>query len=244
MREPVLQLLSEPNYQPLDQVEISKKLGLAAEARGELRNLLQALEREGCVARIRKDRYILPQEADLCTGTLRLSRGGKAWIECADGSEVSVPYGGTGIAMHGDRVVARLAEERALERGPRADPPGRRSGRVIRILERANETIVGTLESSKRFFYVVPDDPRLLHKIDVQPDRDELPSVPAVGEKVVARLEEWTTRGDQPGRPHHRGARAARMRRAWICFPSSGSIICPRNFRSRSCARRRASRRR
>ena len=39
----------------------------------------------------------------------------------------------------------------------------------IKILERANSTVVGTLQSSKNFFYVIPDDPRLQHDIYVRP---------------------------------------------------------------------------
>ena len=39
---------------------------------------------------------------------------------------------------------------------------------MIRILERAHDTIVGTLQQSRNFFYVVPDDPRLVHNVYVQ----------------------------------------------------------------------------
>ena len=46
---------------------------------------------------------------------------------------------------------------------------GRREGRMIRILERAHDTIVGTLQQSRNFYYVVPDDPRLVHNVYVQP---------------------------------------------------------------------------
>ena len=70
----------------------------------------------------------------------------------------------TWVALHGDKVVVRLNRERA-----RFKPADKPSGRVIRILERASETIVGTLQKSRSFHYVIPDDPRMSHDVYVKP---------------------------------------------------------------------------
>src|SRR5438045_4952942 len=95
--------------------------------------------------------------------------------------------------MHGDRVVVRIIRgaEFSRARRPRAE------ARVIRILSRANETIVGTLQQTRNFFYVVPDDPRLVHDVYVTRDR-VAGRVPAVGDKVVVRLEPWESRHVNP----------------------------------------------
>ena len=61
-------------------------------------------------------------------------------------------------------MVARISPNRLPGR-----IKGRREGRVIRILERAHDTIVGTLQRSRNFYYVVPDDPRFVHDIYVRP---------------------------------------------------------------------------
>src|SRR5438094_9820013 len=96
--------------------------------------------------------------------------------------------------MHGDRVVARITRDPAYAR-----TKGRREGRVIRILERAHDTIVGTLQHSLNFYYVVPDDPRIVHDVYVQvPPRAPLPKVPTRGDKVVVRLEAWESRHVNP----------------------------------------------
>src|SRR6185503_12164725 len=97
----------------------------------------------------------------------------------------------TGTAMHGDKVVARITRD---ERGARAKGRDRAEGRVIRILERAHDTIVGTLEQSKNFFYVVPDDPRIVHNVYVQPAAGKARR----GDKVVVRLENWESRHVNP----------------------------------------------
>jgi ribonuclease R len=70
---------------------------------------------------------------------------------------------------------------------------------VIRILERAHDTIVGTLQRSRNFYYVVPDDPRFVHDVYVHPDRDQRQQPSAnVGDKVVVRLDAWESRHVNP----------------------------------------------
>ena len=81
-------------------------------------------------------------------------------------------------------------------RGPGAGQ--RREGRVIRILKRANETIVGTLQKSKQFHYVVADDPRFIHNVYVHLGQTVLPKQPDIGDKVIVRLEPWEMRHVNP----------------------------------------------
>nr|MBA2432954.1 ribonuclease R [Chthoniobacterales bacterium] len=103
----------------------------------------------------------------------------------------------TGTAMHGDRVVARISRDERPGRG--RGGPTRQEGRIIRILERAHDTIVGTLQHSQNFFYVVADDPRIVHNVYVQvPPRTSLPTEPRVGDKVVVQLEVWESRHVNP----------------------------------------------
>src|SRR5439155_1023358 len=71
--------------------------------------------------------------------------------------------------------------------------------KTLRDLERAHDTIVGTLQQSRNFYYVVPDDPRFVHDIYVHPERDQQPGTSAnVGDKVVVRLEPWESRHVNP----------------------------------------------
>jgi ribonuclease R len=74
---------------------------------------------------------------------------------------------------------------------------------VIRILERAHDTIVGTLQRSRNFYYVVPDDPRFVHDIYVRPvaaarERQRSATDGTVGDKVVVRLDDWQSRHVNP----------------------------------------------
>ena len=196
IREQVLALLARKDYRPLDKTDIARKLGLTPSERVALRKTLRELERAGQIARIRKNRYVLPAEADLIAGKLSIHQVGYGFLtpETPGGPDVFIAAENIGTAMHGDRVVARISRDTPHDR-----IKGRREGRVIRILERAHDTIVGTLQQSRNFYYVVPDDPRFVHDIYVHPERDQQPGTSAnVGDKVVVRLEPWESRHVNP----------------------------------------------
>jgi ribonuclease R len=209
IREQILGLLARKDYRPLDRIDIARKLGLTSAGRVALRKSLRELERAGEIARIRKNRYVLPAEADLVTGKLSIHQAGYGFLapEMPGGPDVFIAAENTGTAMHGDRVVARISRDE-----PYARIKGRREGRVIRILERAHDTIVGTLQRSRNFYYVVPDDPRIVHDVYVgqvsnspqdEPAVVDLPLAtskiaPQIGDKVVVRLEAWESRHVNP----------------------------------------------
>ncbi len=196
LRARILKLVAE---RPLDKVELSKSLDLPPDDRGALRNLLANMERDGELARIRKDRYVIPQEADLFTGVIQFHASGTAHVlaEKTGEGDLFIAPENTWTAMHGDRVVARMVREK-----PSFDQPGRQpraarqEGRVIRVLERVNETIVGTLQKTRNFFFVVADDPRFVHNLYVPEPKPPLKV--RIGDKVVAKLDSWETRHVNP----------------------------------------------
>src|ERR1700756_4904559 len=105
-----LGLLCSRNYQPLNKTELAKNLGVPIQGRQQFRKLLGALELAGKITRIRKDRYVLPKEADLLVGTLQVNPQGFGYVlnESNDGrGDIYVSEENMGTAMHRDRVVAR-----------------------------------------------------------------------------------------------------------------------------------------
>jgi len=204
IREKLLALLRMPDYRPSDRDEIARGLRLQGRDRVEVRKTLRELEHAGEIVRIRKNRYVLPSEADLVTGKLSIHQAGYGFLvpEKPGEQDIFIAAENTGTAMNGDRVVARISRDvpprRAKVRAGQASQH-RSEGRVIRILERARDTIVGTLQQTRNFYYVVPDDPRLVHDVYVQvPPRAKLPKPPRRDDKVVVRLEAWESRHVNP----------------------------------------------
>src|SRR5437667_4253414 len=196
IREQVRALLARKDYRPLNKLDIARRLGVTGAGRVALRKSLRELERAGEIARIRKNRYVLPAEADLVAGKLSIHPAGYGFLspEKSGDPDIFIAAENIGTAMHGDRVVARISRD-----APHDRIKGRREGRIIRILERAHDTIVGTLQRSRNFYYVVPDDPRFVHDIYVRPERDQQQGTSAnVGDKVVVRLDVWESRHVNP----------------------------------------------
>src|SRR5881275_2571258 len=80
IRQKIMALLQASDYRPLDQDEIARKLGAGGRDRVAVRKALRELEHAGEIVRIRKNRYVLPSEADLVTGKLSMHQAGYAFL--------------------------------------------------------------------------------------------------------------------------------------------------------------------
>lgn len=195
LSERVLRLLEQSTYEPSDRVSIARQLGLRGGAAKRLYEIIDALEHTGRIARVRRECYVLPRDANLLSGVIHLHPKGFAHLlsEREGEPDLFIAPANTGTAMHGDRVLVREIPHVIRRRRGRLEDD-RSEGEVVRIISRARDTIVGTLQRSNRFFHVVPDDPRLPQNIYVAGDM----AGAIVGDKVVVRLAEWKSRHVNP----------------------------------------------
>jgi ribonuclease R len=195
MKEKILKLLGRKDYVPANIPELLLLLRLEVRQEQELQRQLSQLDRSGHIARIKGNRFIIPQEADLIPGRIQITRGGRGFLTPDDPTmkEIGIAAEATGTALHEDHVLVRL-DVRPKRRS--ADTEAR-SGKVVRVLERRRVQIVGTLRRSKQFLHVTPDDPRLQHDITV-PEPKDLGRPARVGDKVVVELREWESRHSSP----------------------------------------------
>jgi ribonuclease R len=163
----VLAVLSREG-KPVSVRELIRRLDLDKHARPELTDLLRRLIVDGEVVKIRGGRVGLPSRMDLVVGRLTCNPAGYGFVvpEKAKGrgGDVYVSAVNMKEALHGDRVVARI--ERRTPKGP--------EGRIIRVLERGLQRIVGRYEDDGRFGgHVVPFDKRVLHELSIAPGDNE-----------------------------------------------------------------------
>jgi ribonuclease R len=161
LRDRVLGLLMEFG-KPVGVREIVRRLGLESEGRRELKGVLRGMIADGEVVKVRGARVGLPSRMNLVVGRLTCNAGGFGFVvpekKAPREADVYVSAVNMKEALHGDRVVARV--ERTTAKGA--------EGRIIRILERATQRIVGRYESDGRFGgHVIPFDRRLLHELFV-----------------------------------------------------------------------------
>jgi ribonuclease R len=188
MENQILEHLGRGDYVAANVPELLVQLGLPRNRQQELQRALRALEQAGRIARIKGNRYILPAEADLIPGRIRINRAGKGFLQPDDSTinEIAIPESATHTALDQDRVLVR-----------RDRPESRNTGTVIRVLERHRTKIVGTLQKSSRFLFVIPDDPRIPHDVYVSEPRD-VGRRARIGDKVVVELREWESRHANP----------------------------------------------
>lgn len=90
-------------------------------------------------------------------------------------------------ALNGDKVVAKILKE--------SDSGKKCEGEIIRILERANKTVVGVYEDSRNFGFVVADDARIPQ--DVFIPKGEKNGAKS-GDVVVAEITVWPKKRRNP----------------------------------------------
>ncbi|WP_395749763.1 ribonuclease R [Prosthecobacter sp.] len=190
MEKKLLRLLGSEDYIPSNVPELLSQMGMKPNQQQVLQSLLKSLEKQGKIVRTKGNRYIVAIEADLVPGVIQITRGGRGFVQPEESGigEISIAESNTSTAMHGDRVLVRLDVK-----------PGQqeKSGSVVKVLERKRTQFVGTLQRSKQFLHVTPDDPRLPGAIYVGEPRD-VGRKPNIGDKVVVEITQWESKKTAP----------------------------------------------
>ena len=93
--------------------------------------------------------------------------------------DIFIPPGATGPALHGDRVEVQVVLSRPdwRTRFPRSAKPSTRvEGRILRVAERTQKTVVGVFRIGPRFNCVVPFERRIPHEIIIPPGQERPPA--------------------------------------------------------------------
>ena len=188
-RDDILRLIRDTVHHPATAKELSQLLRVPREARVGFKRQLKALVADGALLQIRGNRFGLPEKMDLVVGRLATNPGGFGFVvpegqegtPRAERQDVYIAAANLTEAMHGDRVVARV--ERRTDKGL--------EGRIIRILQRSQETLVGRYElDAGGLGYVVPFDKRVLTDVHVPTGQS---SSAEPGEMVLVEITRWPT---------------------------------------------------
>ncbi|WP_028115774.1 ribonuclease R [Ferrimonas senticii] len=155
-REFILQFMQQQPA-PVAREELAAHFAIVGDQYIALTRRLRAMERDGQIVYTRKGRYGLPERMDLITGTVLGHRDGFGFFRPDDGGDdLYLPEQAMFSVLHGDRVMAQLEQ---------GDRRGRKSARIVRVVEPRNPMIVGRYFSDHGIGYVIPDDSRLSQDI-------------------------------------------------------------------------------
>lgn len=185
LKNRIIRFMEEAVYKPLTEEDLALSMALSSEELVDFWRAIEELEASAAIIKTRNDRLGLPARMNLAVGRLAMSAKGFGFITPeemigGDASDIFVPGGELHSAMHGDRVVARISP---------AELPGRaREGVIIRVVERANTRVVGTVELAHKNGFIIPDDKRLSQ--DIYVPQKALHGAKA-GMKVVVHVTKW-----------------------------------------------------
>ncbi|MGH9146952.1 MAG: ribonuclease R [Vicinamibacterales bacterium] len=185
-RDQILDLMRERVHHPASVRELMTIFRVKPDAGPAFKRHIRSLVDSGDLVQVRGNRVGLPDKMDLIVGRLQSNPGGFGFVvpERKDVETSDVYISGTNLkeAMHGDRVVARLERHRSGDRP---------EGRIVKILERGNETLVGRYDlDDAGLGFVVPFDRRVLKDVHV-PAGETGGARP--GEMVTVALTRWPT---------------------------------------------------
>ncbi len=172
----VLKFFHENPEKPWHVQDVQRRLKL--DDRTGLRQTLAELVQTGQLVKTRRRTYGLPQEMNLLSGRLQVTSGGYGFVILDEGGkDLFVPADRLGGAWDGDRVLARP--------NPLQSEGDRPSGEIVRIIERGNDLLVGTLEYARGYAILRPDSARLRERVLLTP---ESVGKVAGGTRIVARM--------------------------------------------------------
>jgi ribonuclease R len=160
--------------------QLMRELG----SKAELEPLLKRLTARGELVEIRSGHYVAPgANREYVSGRLNMHRDGYGFlipdtpVERLRG-DVYIPRDSARVAMHGDRVVIKIA---------RIENDGKADGEIVKVLRRAHPSVVGEFRVRSRGNFVAPHDERLRQWIEIpegmeipprQPDKDRVGVAP------------------------------------------------------------------
>lgn len=151
------------------------------------RDILSELLLDDYITEVDKGKYRLNTHGVEMTGTFqRKSNGKNSFIPDEGGEPIFIAERNSAHAMNNDKVrIAFYAKRRGREA----------EGEVIEILERANDTFVGTLEVTPSYAFLVTENRTLANDIFIP--RDKLKGGKA-GDKAVVKVLEWPDKAKNP----------------------------------------------
>jgi ribonuclease R len=157
-----------------------RELGAKGARREELEAALERLVARGDLIEMKPGHYTVRAHArEFAVGRLHMHREGYGFLIAEHpvegvAGDVFLPPEAAQKAMHGDRVLVHIN---------RIESDGRADGEIVKILKRAQPTVVGEFRLGAHGQYVVPHDERIRQRIEI-PEGLELPP----GDRVANRI--------------------------------------------------------
>ena len=147
--EKIKELLKDVKYLTLDQ--ITSFLDWSPKKKKDNKTIILSWIDSGDLIMDKKHRLSLPENSGYVKGVFRIIKNKFAFVDREDSEEkegIFIPKDEFNNAVDGDTVLVEITEKKKSDKGA--------EGRVVKIIEHRKNTVVGILEKSKNFAFVIP----------------------------------------------------------------------------------------
>ncbi len=192
-REMILDFINDKKYKPMKFKELCMMFSVPKREKEEFKEFLDQMIVRGDLMLTANGRY-KKAEADTWTGRFSGSTRGFGFVTVEGMKEdIFIPADETGNAFHGDTVLIQLVSPAVS--GKSSYSSKRAEGRVLQVISRGFEEIVGTFQRNKNYGFVIPDNQKLGHDIFI-PSGKTLHAV--TGHKVTVKITDYGTKNKNP----------------------------------------------
>ena len=195
MKERILEALAKIGFATREQIIKTARIFDASEIK-QAKRMIDEMTETGEIVVSARSKLALPSRAGIVRGKVIANAKGFAFVRPEDGGEdVFISERDLDGAAHGDEVLVQVQQQKKQPRG-RFKPSfsgQNRSGKIVRILKRGIEVVVGVFRNNGTYMCVVPNDTRFANEIFVQPQN----AMDAkTNQKVVVKITRYPARND------------------------------------------------
>lgn len=148
----ILNFMKEINYVPMKAKELASILSVPKAEYSNFLEVLYSLEKEYKIQKNRKSKYSIVAEGKYLTGIIRLNEKGFGFVKIEGiKNEVYIAKNNTKGALNGDKVLIEKLDNTKQDNN-------HEEGKIIKILSREKDSVVGIFTKSQNYGFVVPDD--------------------------------------------------------------------------------------
>ena len=182
----IYEFICDEFYVPMKLKELAMLLQVPKDQRDALKEVMDSLEAEGKVHVTQKGKYV-KGEGHRLVGIFQAHAKGFGFVTIeGEEEDIFISIDDINGAMQGDEV------EIAITRAPQGM---RKEGKILKIIKRGTQRLVGFYQARKGYGFVVPDNARYLQDIYVPAERSK---GAVTGHKVVVELTSYGNENKKP----------------------------------------------
>lgn len=186
-KEMLYAFIKEEEYRPMKGKEIAALFCVPKKERAKFHALLDELVKEGKIIIDGSGHYQLPKE-NVNAGTFMATSKGFGFVRVeGQPDDIFIPESGCSNAYDGDEVMVQIYKDSKNGK--------RKEGQIIRILKRANTTVVGTFMRNKHYGFVVVDREKFTSDVYIPKGKTKEAET---GEKVVVEITDFGSEEKSP----------------------------------------------